>query len=187
MLLQIGVGTALLLTNIMLSAVAAMVLEVVFQRGHGWLLREPHRPKLVVLLAGVSLWVLGVITAGVWVWAVAFLGLGVFTTLEQSVYFALVVYTTLGFGDVLLPHEWRLLAGMAAANGFLNFGLLTALLIEALRQIRLGQIGLGQIGLGQTGLGQIGLGQIGPDQGQSGLGQSGLGQSGQVAVKRQRD
>jgi hypothetical protein len=46
----------------------------------------------------------------------------------------------LGFGDVLLPQDWRILAGMTAANGFLNFGLLTALLIEALRQIRLGQV-----------------------------------------------
>ncbi len=140
MLLQIAVGTALLLTNILISALAAMVLEVAFQRGHNWLLQEPHWPKLVLLLAGVSLWVLGVITAGVWVWASALLGLGAFKTLEESVYFALVVYTTLGLGDVLLPQDWRLLAGMAAANGFLNFGLLTALLIEALRQIRLGQV-----------------------------------------------
>ena len=140
MLVQIAVGTGLLLVNIVISAMAAMVLEVAFQRGHGWLLREPHRPKLVALLAGVSLWVLGVITAGVWVWALAFRGLGVFATLEEAMYFALVVYTTLGFGDVLLPVEWRLLAGMAAANGFLTFGLMTALMIEALRQIRLGQV-----------------------------------------------
>lgn len=139
MLFQIAVGTGLLMTNILISAVAAMLLEVSFQRGHHWLLREPHRPKLVLLLAGVSLWILGVITAGVWVWAAAFLSLGTFGSLEEAVYFALVVYTTLGFGDVLLPQEWRLLAGMAAANGFLNFGLMTALLIEALRQIRLGQ------------------------------------------------
>lgn len=140
MFLQIAVGTALLLTNILISAIAAMALEVAFQRLHPWLLREPHRPKLVLLLAGVSLWVLGVITAGVWVWAGAFVGLGVFATLEEAVYFSIVAYTTLGLGDVVLPHAWRLLAGMTAANGFLNFGLLTALLIEALRQIRLGQV-----------------------------------------------
>jgi hypothetical protein len=35
---------------------------------------------------------------------------------------------------------WRLLAGMEAANGFLNFGLLTALLIEAFRQVRINQV-----------------------------------------------
>jgi hypothetical protein len=66
--------------------------------------------------------------------------LGIFETLEEAVYFALVSYTTLGFGDVLLEKEWRLLSGMAAANGLLNFGLLTALLVEALRHIRLGQM-----------------------------------------------
>jgi hypothetical protein len=140
MVLQITVGSALLLTNILVAAVAAMLLEVMFQRGHAWMLREPHRPKLVLMIAGVSLWVLGVITTGVWVWALAYLELGAFSTLEEAVYFSLVCFTTLGFGDVLLPQEWRILAGMTAANGFLNFGLLTALLIEALRQIRLGQV-----------------------------------------------
>jgi hypothetical protein len=140
MLVQIAVGTGLLLANILIAAVAAMLLEVAFQRTHPWMLREPHRPKLVLMIAGVSLWVLGVITAGVWVWAFAYLWIGAFSTLEQSVYFSLVCFTTLGLGDVLLPQEWRILAGMTAANGFLNFGLLTALLIEALRQIRLGQV-----------------------------------------------
>ncbi len=140
MVLQITVGTALLLANILIAAVAAMLLEVMFQRSHAWMLREPHRPKLVLMIVGVSLWVLGVITTGVWVWAMAYLELGAFATLEEAVYFSLVCFTTLGFGDVLLPHGWRILAGMTAANGFLNFGLLTALLIEALRQIRLGQV-----------------------------------------------
>jgi len=140
MLVQIATGTGLLLVNILLAALAALVLEVTFQRRHDWLLREPHGPKLVLLIAGVSLVVLGVITLGLWIWALAFLWLGAFPNLETAVYFSLVVYTTLGLGDVILPHEWRLLAGMEAANGFLNFGLLTALLIEGLRQVRLRQV-----------------------------------------------
>lgn len=140
MFLQIAVGTVVLLTNILFTAVAAMLLEVLFQRGHGWMLTEPHRPKLVMMIAGVSLWVLGMITAGVWLWAIAYLWLGAFGTLEEAVYFSLVCFTTLGFGDVLLPHSWRILAGMTATNGFLHFGLLTALLIEALRQVRIGQV-----------------------------------------------
>ena len=138
MFLQIAVGSGLLLVNITMAAIAAMVLEVIFARVHGWLLVEPHRPKLVVLVAGVSIWVLGVITTGTWVWAVAYDALHVFPTLEDSVHFSLVAYTTLGLGDIVPAHEWRLLAGMEAANGFLNFGLLTALMIGALRQIRTG-------------------------------------------------
>lgn len=139
MLIQIAIGTALLLVNILIAAVAAMVLEGVLSRAHGWMLREPHRPKLVLLLAGVSLWVLGVVTAGVWVWALVYLQIGAFATLEEAVYFSLTSYTTLGFGDVLLSRQWHLLAGMEAANGFLTFGLLTALLVEGLRAVTMGQ------------------------------------------------
>ena len=138
MFVQIVVGTGLLMVNITLAAVAAMVPDVIFQRAHGWMMREPHRPKLVILLVGVSLWVLGVVTAGVW--AVAMWALGAFATLEAAVHFSLATFTTLGLGDVIPAPEWRLLAGMAAANGLLNFGLLTAMLIEALRQIRQGQV-----------------------------------------------
>jgi hypothetical protein len=140
MFVQIAVGSGLLLVNITLAAIAAMVLEVIFAHAHGWLLREPHRPKLVVLVMGVSLWVLGVITTGTWVWAMAYDALHVFPTLEESVHFSLVAYTTLGLGDIVPATQWRLLAGMEAANGFLNFGLMTALLIESLRQVRINQV-----------------------------------------------
>lgn len=137
---QIAIGSGLLLTSILIAAASAWIMEMGFERGHHWLMREPHRPKLFLMIAVVSVWILAVITAGVWLWATAFHLIGVFPTFEESLYFSLVTFTSLGFGDLLLPVEWRLLAGMAAANGLLNFGLLTALLVEALRHVRLGQI-----------------------------------------------
>ena len=140
MFVQIAVGSGLLLVNITLAAMAAMALEVIFARLHQWFLREPHRPKLVLLVMGASLWVLGVITVSSWIWALAYDALHVFPTLEESLYFSLVAFTTLGLGDIVPAPEWRLLAGMEAANGLLNFGLMTALLIEALRQIRVDQV-----------------------------------------------
>jgi Ion channel len=142
MLLQITVGSILLIVNITMAAIAAMLLEVGFVKTHRWLLREPHRLKLVVLVAAVSIWLLGVITASVWVWAGAYYALGAFRTLEESVYFSIVMFTTLGLGDIILPTQWRILSGMEAANGFINFGLLSALFIEALRQVRLSQLEL---------------------------------------------
>ncbi|WP_309667001.1 ion channel [Tabrizicola sp.] len=140
MLIQIILGTGLLLINITLAALAAFLLEALFQRGHRWLIAPPQRPKLLLLLIGVGIWVLAVITTGVWIWAVALFELGAFATLEEAVYFSLVAFSTLGLGDVLPPQEWRILAVMASVNGFLSFGLLTALLVEALRQVRVAQI-----------------------------------------------
>lgn len=140
MLIQIAAGTVILLANILIAGLASLALELAFLNGHKWLMREPHRPKLVLLVAGVSLAVLGVVTAGVWTWALVYLALGMIDTLEAAVYFSLVTYTTVGFGDIVPGPEWRVLAAMEGANGFLTFGLLTALLVEALRQIRLDQV-----------------------------------------------
>lgn len=140
MLIQIALGTALMLLSVLVSGLAFWALEAQLVRHHRWLVTEPHRPKLALVLAVAAVWVLGMVTAGVWIWALALWALGIFITIEASVYFSLVAFTTLGFGDILLPQSWRLLGGMAAANGLLNMGLLTAMLVEVLRHIRLSQI-----------------------------------------------
>ncbi len=140
MFFQISLGTLLMMLSIIVSAVAFWVLETLLIRARPWLSRPPHRPKLMAVLCLAVLWSFSTVTAGVWIWASAFYMLDVFVTLEGSVYFSLVAFTTLGFGDILLPHEWRLLGGLAAANGLLNFGLLTAMLVEVMRYVRVEQI-----------------------------------------------
>ena len=140
MLIQIAIGTALLIASVLVAGVSFWFFEWRLTLARAWLTRPPHRAKLMLVLCATALWVLMQMTVAVWMWAFTFLGLGVFATLEESVYFALVAFTTLGFGDILLPVEWRLLGGMAAANGLLNIGLMTAAMVETLRQLRLQQI-----------------------------------------------
>ncbi|MGP3696979.1 potassium channel family protein [Rhodobacter sp. NSM] len=140
MLLQLVLGSLVLLVSVVLMAPSAWALEAVFARTHAWLMREPHLPKLVLTVAGVCAWALGMLTVNVWLWALSLRLFGVLPTLEEAVYFALVSFTTLGYGDLVLPQEWRIFGTMAAVNGLLNFGLLTALLVEALRHVRTGQM-----------------------------------------------
>ncbi len=140
MFIQIAIGSLLLLMSILIAGASFWIMEWAFVHERKWLTRPPHRPKLILVMIVAALWILAQVTAGVWMWAFAMMALGIFETLELSVYFALVAFTTLGFGDILLPQEWRLLGGMAAANGLLNFGLVTAILVEALRQIRTSQL-----------------------------------------------
>lgn len=140
MFTQIALGTFLMLMSIVVAGGAFLALEILLARSHPWLTREPHRPKLMLVMSITVVWVLGMVTAGVWIWAIALWALGIFITMEASVYFSLTAFTTLGFGDVLLPQQWRLLGGMAAANGLLNMGLLTAMLVEVLRHVRVGQL-----------------------------------------------
>lgn len=136
MFTQLAIGSLLTIATIVMAAAGWWGVERLLLRVHGWAIRPPHGPKLITILSLALIGALGVMTIAVWLWAAAFWLLEIFVTFEASVYFSLVSFTTLGFGDVLLPIEWRLLGGMAAANGLLMFGLLTAVLVEILRDTR---------------------------------------------------
>lgn len=140
MLLQIAIGSGLLVLNVLVMAVAALMLEAAFRSVHPWLIRGAQRSKLLLMLVAVGIWVLGTLTVGIWMWAYILFETGVFKSMEESLYFAIVAFSTLGLGDVVPRQEWRILAAMAAVNGLLSFGLMTALLVEALRQVRLAQL-----------------------------------------------
>jgi len=76
------------------------------------------------------------------VWAVAFFLLPEtpqLKTFEEAVYFSLVTFTTLGYGDITLGEQWRILSGAEAVNGILLAGWSTALLFTVVqRSWRLG-------------------------------------------------
>ena len=94
-----------------------------------------NTPNTMLALVGATIWLLIALTVCVWIWAALFIMVGAFDALEPSLYFAAVSFTTLGFGDILLPQEWRLLGGICAANGLLLFGLSTAFLVELFRRL----------------------------------------------------
>lgn len=68
-------------------------------------------------------------TIQVWLWAISFVALSVLDRFSDALYFSLVTYTTVGYGDVTVGPGTRLYAAMAAVTGLLNFGLSTAFLV----------------------------------------------------------
>ncbi len=91
-----------------------------------------------VMLTILSLILMSAHAIEIWGWAELVVRLDAFQNFEEALYFSSVTYTTLGFGDVLLPGEWRLLAGAIAADGLLLFGLSAAFLLETAARLRLG-------------------------------------------------
>ncbi|MGI9462741.1 MAG: ion channel [Aestuariivirgaceae bacterium] len=73
-------------------------------------------------------------TIEVWLWAFVLMVTGAVAGLEPAVYFSLVSFTTLGFGDITLSTEWRLMSALIGANGFLLFGWSTAYMVELIRR-----------------------------------------------------
>ncbi len=91
--------------------------------------------RLFTMLSASVILILAASTVCVWLWAVLFRTLGVFSSLEEAVYFSLVSISTVGYGDVVVQKEWRVLSGFVAVNGLLAFGIFTAFLIEVMRKL----------------------------------------------------
>src|SRR6516225_11413561 len=60
------------------------------------------------------------------VWALFFWWQKCLPDLESSFYFSGVTYATIGYGDLVLPEEWRLFGPLEGLTGILMCGLSTA-------------------------------------------------------------
>ena len=68
-------------------------------------------------------------------WALALLLCGEIATFENAFYCSAQNYTALGYGDIVLSAQWRLLGPLEAVNGLLLFGLSTALMFAVMSQL----------------------------------------------------
>ena len=73
------------------------------------------------------------------IWAGFYRVSGLFDDFETALYFSIGSYTTIGYGDVVLPEKWRLLGGVEGLNGVLLCGISTAfifVIVNAIVQMR---------------------------------------------------
>jgi voltage-gated potassium channel Kch len=67
-------------------------------------------------------------------WAFYYHLKGLFPDFETAAYYSLATYTTVGYGDVVLPREWRLEGTSEALVGILMTAWSTALLINVVNK-----------------------------------------------------
>ena len=68
-------------------------------------------------------------------WARLFVARGEFTSYASAFYHSVVNFSTLGYGDLVMREESRLLGALEAANGILMLGLTTSVLFMVLQSI----------------------------------------------------
>ncbi len=62
-------------------------------------------------------------------WAGSYWALGALPDFADSLYFSMVTYTTLGYGDIVLGSDLRIFAAIESVTGVLVFGISTAFLV----------------------------------------------------------
>ena len=68
-------------------------------------------------------------------WGALFVYLGEFDDLYQAIYHSAVNFTSLGYGDVVMSAQWKLLGPFEAMNGVLMLGMSAAALMAILQEV----------------------------------------------------
>jgi hypothetical protein len=78
------------------------------------------------LLIRIAWWLIVIHLIEIAVWGLFFWWQKCLPDIESSFYFSGVTYATIGYGDLVLPEEWRLFGPVEGLTGILMCGLSTA-------------------------------------------------------------
>ena len=128
---QIAWGSVLLiLCTVVHLFVVSKVLEILGPRQAERQAGRPVRDFLWLCLAVMA--PVFSHTLQVYIWSFFLLYIGAIQGYEVAIYFGMVSYTTLGYGDITLEPGFRLLGAMSSVTGIIMFGITTAFLVNVL-------------------------------------------------------
>jgi len=131
---KLAIGAFMILITVVLHAVMCdFVFRFIENHTSGFIRTLKSLWKIGVLICTVCI-VGAALMVDIWLWTLLFYGLesDVLKDLDTALYFTTTTFTTVGYGDIVLPPEWRLLSSCTAINGMILFGWSTAFIFEIL-------------------------------------------------------
>ena len=125
MLIKLLFACLLVVATVSIHALGFSVLLRAMIRSHA-LDQAGFRPVTNIVIA-LTCWLILIHLAEIAVWGLFFFWRGCLPDAESAFYFSAVTYTTVGYGDLVLPRTWRMLAPIEALTGILMCGLSTGL------------------------------------------------------------
>jgi len=111
----------------LMLAVRPVLRAALRARNHFW--------PLTHLVIRTVWWLIVIHMVEITVWAVFYWWQKCLPDFESSLYFSGVTYTTVGYGDLVLPKQWRLLGPIQALTGILMCGLSAGLIFAMMSRM----------------------------------------------------
>ena len=119
MIAQLLVAWSLMSVCVVIHAVG---ITMALPNVHGHALLPPRHWRWVWLFSRLAAWIIFLHLLEIVVWGLFFVWQDAMPDLPSALYFSAVTYTTTGYGDLVLPQEWRLLGAIEALTGILMCG-----------------------------------------------------------------
>lgn len=128
MLTNLVIGVSTMVACLLMQTIL-LVVAVRYYLRHDYLVNSPSiLSSLVVINAVMLLLVIGNL-AQIAIWALVFAWLGEFDAFAPAFYHSAVNFATLGYGDIVMSEQHKLLGPLQAINGVLMIGLSSATLL----------------------------------------------------------
>jgi voltage-gated potassium channel Kch len=119
-----------LLTKLLAAGALMALCVMIHASGLAWALRRLRRYaggsrafwQDTLRFITLAAWLILLHLAEISVWAAFFYWKGAIPDAPSAFYFSGVTYTTTGYGDIVLPQDWRLAGGVEALTGILMCG-----------------------------------------------------------------
>ena len=124
-----------MITNLLIASCLVAITVIIHAGGLGivlsHVLHSSARPdtsfwQITWLLIRIAWFLIIIHVLEIAVWALFFWWEKCLPNMESSFYFSGVTYATIGYGDIVLPEEWRLFGPIEGLTGILMCGLSTA-------------------------------------------------------------
>jgi hypothetical protein len=127
MLINILFAVGLVVVTVFIHAVGFDAILRAIVRSHA-LDRSGFWP-VTRLVIGLTCWLMFVHLVEISLWGLFYFWQGCLPDAETAFYFSGATYTTVGYGDLVLPKPWRMLGPLEALTGILMCGLSTGLFL----------------------------------------------------------
>jgi voltage-gated potassium channel len=115
-----------------------LALLVTLMRPHHQRLQSSHaRLHQLIIIFGAAFGLFALHTLEIWAYAALYVQLQALPTFDDALYFSTTTYSTLGYGDVILPRAWRIVGAIEGVNGIILLGWSTAFFFSVIERIRL--------------------------------------------------
>ena len=135
---QLGVGAAMIALCVIIHGLGLFTLQKAM---HGEAADERFRNLEPLSLRGTIFTLLTVFAlifvhfVEIWLFAFVYDFIGALPNFHESLYFSTISYSTIGYGDESIAHQWRMVAALEGILGVIMLGWSTAFFVRVLGRL----------------------------------------------------
>ena len=124
-------GSVLVALTVLIHTGGLILIAAVTPPLARWFGFHNHDVGRTLVMTGTVLGILAILTVEIWSWALAYVWLGATPEFGDALYLSTAMFSTIGYGEISIVPDWRLITALEGINGFLMIGWSTAYLVAA--------------------------------------------------------